>query len=111
MSLRYALYSVEENFKESKILEIFIVTWAGGWDHKKSFITIEWHYNNSGYVIKWRLKNNDTEKSDKLEKQTKDDALRELINFFHFIEPDKTITLQRDIRIKEILKFETNSTK
>jgi len=104
MSLRYSLNSVKENFKESRILEIFIITWAGDWDHQKSFIKLEWHYSNNGYDISWRLKNSDTEKSNKLEKQTKDDALRELLNFFHFIEPDKTIPLERDIKIKEILK-------
>ncbi len=104
MSIRYSGYSARENFKEAKIREIFIITWDGGWDHLKSYIKIEWHYNDTGYVIEtlFREPGSNAQLSVKSEKQNKDDILRHLINFFHFIEPNKTISLQRDVKIKQI---------
>ena len=102
MRLRYSRYSVEKNFKEAKIHEISIPTWAGGWDHKKSYINIEWRHNDTGYVIH-SLYNTGSE-TNRIEKQSKSEVLLELIKFFKFIEPQKTIPLERDIKLKQILE-------
>lgn len=106
MRLRYSRYSVEKNFKEAKIREISITTWAGGWDHKKSYINIEWHHNDTGYVIHSLLRDmyNTSSDTNRLEKQSKSEALLELIKFFKFIEPQKTIPIERDIKLKQILE-------
>ena len=110
MRLRYSLYSVEKNFKEAKIREISITTWAGGWDHKQSYIKIEWDYDDSGYNIQYTIREPDKQVIGQLhqlnfegEKQSKDDVVSQLLKFLKFIDPNKTITLERDIKIKQIL--------
>jgi hypothetical protein len=42
--------------------------------------------------------------TNRIEKQSKSEVLLELIKFFKFIEPQKTIPLERDIKLKQILE-------
>jgi hypothetical protein len=47
---------------------------------------------------------NTSSESNRIEKQSKSEALLALIKFFKFIEPQKTIPIERDIKLKQILE-------
>jgi hypothetical protein len=107
MVLRYSASSIERNFFEGKIYEIFISTWSGGWNHLQSHIKIEWDdYNDTGYNIRSHLYHThiNEELSCELKKANKNDVLIHLVKFFTFIEPKKSISLEREIKLKQLIE-------
>jgi len=105
MSFRYNSISIpNSNFLESKIYEIYINTWSGGWGHLSSFIKIEWDYKDTGYKIEYALrKKNMPSMTAIINDVCSSNVIKEIIRFFKFAEPEKTIPLERDLKLNEIL--------